>query len=311
MKKTFFTAVLFFSISLVVGFVFYFKTPSNQNTIFLNAYDVQSYAQLQKLSEALKRNGYKTVFSGKDSFKSGLFNLYATSTYENLPPVIDKDAINFLWLPSVEEGKPEVLRPYDVIVVQNASFAYLKAINVRSAYIPKAINITKNRYNVSQNKAMFYGDNDTGFSLSLYLAGPTDLKVDVFGNGFSGVWSEDEIMRRPVKSEDFQQYPVVLVDQSEEDIRDERIGYRLAEVLEKGGLPYIRYNSGVAKLFGEAVPMYMSEEEFSPQLKSLLSSPHEIMERREAIRKIAEGWNTDSQAKKFIELFEVMKKKMR
>ena len=310
MKKILVLSVLIL-LFLISGFVFFQNKPSAVNSIYLNAYDIPSYARLQKLAAALKNNGYQAVVSGKNEFKSGHFNIYATDNNQNLPPVVDSSAINLLWVPSVEQNKPEVLRPYDVIVAQNMpSFIHLKAINVRTAYIPEAINITKNKYSISQNKSMYYGDNDTGFSLSLYLAGPTDLKVDVFGKGFSGVWGEDEIMKRTVENEDFQRYPVVLVDQPEEDIRDELIAPRLKEVIEKGGLPYIRYNNGLAKMFGQAIPMYMNEDEFLPLLKGLLSSPQEVVERRAAIREIAKNWNSDSQAKKFIELFEVMEKKL-
>ncbi len=307
--------VVLFSLILLFlgsGFWLFQKRSSAENIVFLNAYDAPSYNRLKKLAEALKDNGFHAIVSNKNKFKSGHFNIYATDNNKEMPPVIDGSAINFLWLPFVEQNKPEPLRPYDVIVVESMhSYAHLKAINVRVAFIPEAIDITKNNFAIMRDKPMFYGDQDNGFSLSLYLAGPTDLGVDVFGKGFSGLWGEDEIMKRAVKNEDFQHYPLVLVDQSEEEIREELISPRLKEVIEKGGLPYIRYNHGVTKMFGEAIPMYTNEDEFLPMIKNLLSSPQEIMKRREDVRSITYMWNSDSQAKKFIELFEVMNKKLR
>ena len=306
--------VLVFLILLFLcsGFLFFPKKSSIENSIFLNAYDAPSYDRLKKLAQALKNNGYHAIVSNEKEFKSGHFNIYATDNNKRIPPVIDGSAINFLWLPFIEQNKSEPLRPFDVVVVESmTSYAHLKAINVRVAFIPEAIDITKNIFAIMYDKSMFYGDHDNGFSLSLYLAGPTDLRVDVFGKGFSGLWGEDEIMKRTVKNEDFQHYPLVLVDQSEEEIREELISPRLKEVIEKGGLPYIRYNHGVTKMFGETIPMYMNEDEFLPMIKGLLSSPQEIMKRRRDVRSDARTWNSDSQAKKFIELFEVMNKKYR
>jgi len=315
MKKTVFLILAFIIIG--VG-VYYFKPPvppvsEPKESIYVNAQDMGAYSKMQKLTAVLENNEKKVILSGKENFKSGLFNIYAASDIHHLPKVLDNRAINMLLLPNVPDNTSEILRPYDVIVVENmSSFSHLKAINMRTAFIPPAIDIRyKQLKNPVKNYPMFYGNNDSGFSLSLYLAGPTDLKVDVYGTGFSGYWSDADIIAPTPSTDDFQRYPLVLVDQSEEDIKDETVNARIIEVIEQGGLPYLRYNSGVAKMFGEAVPMYMTQEEFLPEIKRLLNSSKELKERREAIRRIADGWNSNSQAQKIIELFDVMKKKMR
>jgi len=315
MKKTVFLILAFIIIS---GGVYYLKPQKSSinktgEAIYVNAQDMGTYSKMQKLTEAFKKNEREVFLSGKENFKSGLFNLYAASDINNLPKVLDEKAINILFLPDAANNMSQILRPYDVIVVENmSSFAHLKAINMRTAFIPPAVDIRyKHLKNPHKNYPMFYGNNDNGFSLSLYLAGPTDLKVDVYGRGFSGYWSEGDIIAPTASGDDFQRYPLVLIDQSEEDIKNETVNSRIIEVIEQGGLPYLRYNSGVAKMFGEAVPMYMTQEEFLPEIKRLLNSPKEIQERKEAIRRIAEGWSSDSQAKKIIELFDVMKKKMK
>lgn len=319
MKKTVFLIIAFIIIGSGI-YSFYqqekdvpVSSDNLSKIIYLNANDMTSYGKMQKLAAALKKNGRKVVLSGKESFKSGLFNLYAVSDTQNMPAILDSKAINLLWVPKVTEDMPEVLRPCDVVVVESiSSFTHLKAINMRTAYIPPAVDVRyKSAKNPSKNYPMFYGNNDSGFSLSLYLAGPTDLKVDVYGTGFSGYWSEDDIIAETADAREFQNYPLVMIDQSEEDIRDEVVNARIIEVIEQGGLPYIRYNTGVAKMFGEAVPMYMSQDEFLPEIKRLLNSPKELRERKEAVWQIANGWSSDSQARKVIELFDVMKKKMR
>jgi len=319
MKKIVFLIIAFIIISGGV-YSFYHQekeapvsSDNPSEVIYLNAYDMTSYGKMQKLAAALKNNGRKAILSGKESFKSGLFNLYAVSDTQNMPTILDSKAINILWVPKVVEDMPEVLRPCDVVVVESiSSFTHLKAINMRTAYIPPAVDMRyKSAKNPSKNYPMFYGNNDSGFSLSLYLAGPTDLKVDVYGTGFSGYWSEDDIVAETAGAREFQRYPLVMIDQSDEDIRDEVVNAKIIEVIEQGGLPYIRYNSGVAKMFGEAVPMYMTPEEFLPEIRHLLNSPNEIRERKEALWQIANGWSSDSQARKIIELFDVMKKKMR
>lgn len=317
MKKIIFTILAFV---IICGGGYYLtlnkiQASSDDKTeaIYINAQDMAAYSKMQKLVTALEKNGKKVILSGRENFKSGLFNLYATSDTKNMPNVLDSKAINMLWVPQVVEDMPEVLRPCDVVIVENmSSFSHLKAINMRTAFIPPAVDI---RYKQSKmpnkNYPMFYGNNDSGFSLSLYLAGPTDLKVDVYGTGFSGYWAENDIIAETANANDFQHYPLVMIDQSEEDIRDEVVNSKIIEVIEQGGLPYLRYNSGVAKMFGEAVPMYMTQAEFLPEIKRLLNSPNELKERKEAIRQIANSWSSDSQAKKIIELFDVMKKKMK
>ena len=82
-------------------------------------------------------------------------------------------------------------------------------------------------------------------------------------------------------------------------------------IIENGGMPYIRYNNGVAKIFGNKLPMYVNEQEFLPKAQMFLNNPALVSENREALRQIAHNWNSQSQARKFAEILEIMKKKMR
>lgn len=293
-----------------LGFMAY-RPQNTLDTIYLNANDDEALIRLQKLATGLEKLKQPYILSSQGNFKSGKFNVYATSDFNNLPMVIDNKAINFLWIPTVEQQTPEPLRPYDVIVVENMpSFSYLKAINVRTAYIPKAINVTAVDVSPELDYPMYYGDNDNGFSIALFLAGPTDLKVDVYGKGFEGYWSHDEIMKEAPKEEDFQRYAVVLADQADNFIRDELMPQNIVEIIEKGGLPYLRYNHGINKMFGDIIPMYMNENEFLPNLKHLLGNPREIKSRREMLRLMVKNWDSLSQARKFIELMSIMEKKI-
>jgi len=305
------TLMICLSLILLGVGIYYFTTKPAAKTFYLNAYDENSYMIFHKLSNVLKKEGVNAIVSDRDHFQSGKFNIYASENEDDLPQVLDKNAINFLWVPKVKQDTPEPLRPFDVIVVRSAaSFSHLKAINVRTAYIPEAFDVTSKKSNNPKSKLMFYGDNDKGFSLSLYLAGPTDLKIDVFGKGFEGFWGYDEIMKEPVKEENFREYALALADQSEEDIRDELINTQIIKIIENGGVPYVRYNQGVYRIFGDYLPMYHSETEFLPLIKKLLAHPEKVRSYRDKIREIAKDWDTRSQAKKFIELFEVMEKKM-
>lgn len=309
MKKK--SIYLILSVFLFISFLCYqYWQVRVSNAIYLNAADKTSYMRLKKLGKALKKQG-KTVFiAKKPPFKSGKYNIYGAENDLNLPKIADENAINFLWIPSVQQDTTEPYRPFDVIVVQNIpSFGYLKAINMRTAYIPEAINLHKKPNKQKSQGIMYYGDNNGDFSLALYLAGPTDLKIDVYGKGFEGLWSKNEIMKKSVEVEDFRRYAVVLADQSENDIRDELINQRVIRIIESGGLPYLRYNSGIAKIFGNAVPMYMNQQEFLPKLQELLNNPQEIHSHLNDIYETAQEWDSSSQAKKFIELFEVMNKK--
>ncbi len=312
MKKIFVTLSIFIGICLVL---FYLSnlTRAADKVFYLNANDDVSYWHLEKLAQALKKQGINVILSTKNQFQNGLINIYATENVDDLPPVTDQNAINFLWIPRVNKNEMEAFRPYDVIVVKNVpDFSHLKAINVRTAYIPNAIDVNAHEFSaISKDYPMYYGDNDLGFSLALYLAGPSDLKVDVYGKGFSGYWTESELMNKSAEPRDFQRYPLVLADQTDDDIRDEIVSQRIISIIENGGLPYVRYNNGIAKMFGDTVPMYSYEKSFLPEIKRLLANPKEILERRNDLSQKSKQWSSISQAKKFIELAEIMKKKMR
>lgn len=300
---------------LLVGalFVMKQKVPALRglfdNHIYINAAQSAPNTAAEKLKEALEHEGRKVSLSYNDEHKSGEFNLYLAEDIYHLPVVADKTAINFLWLDRLEDGtSPEPLRAFDVIVVKTIpAFSYLKAINVRTAFIPDAIDIKKVTSDIN-GKAMFYGDGNV-YSLSLAMAGAEQLSLDVFGKNFEGKWPQDELKGDVPILNDIEKYSLVLVDQADEDIRDNFAAAQVISILERGGLPYIRYNPAFEKLFGEAVPMYYNEPEFKPKLEGLLSHPEELMERREAIFNIAKEWSSHMQAKKFIELFEVMERK--
>lgn len=283
--------------------------------IFINVNSIKIspfFRDMQELAQALRKTGIEVVLSGKGSFATGDFNLYAVDNIDNLPEVADKNAINVLWLPTVQ-GSDDVarLRPFDVVVVKSmAAFGHLKAINVRTAYIPDAINL-KNPANRRPNgKAMFYGDN-RGFSLPLYLAGRADMSLDIYGKGFENLWPTDEIMPNAPQPEDFQTYSAVLLDQSDEAVRDELVSPQIIEVIENGGLPYLRFNSGVYKIFGDALPMYGNEQEFAAGLRELEQNPALVQQRRVALREMAKQWDSVSQAQKFVEIFAIMQQKRR
>lgn len=314
MKKIFIN--LFFLICLFSALLFisfhYSEKDSGIGTFYLNAYDTVSYAKLKKLAQSIEKEGFRVKLSAKDHFQSGLINIYASEDFANLPPVLDEKTINFLWLPFVSQNETEKLRPFDVIVVKSMpSFLHLKAINVRTAYIPDAIDISAEKKEpINKDYPMYYGDNDLGFSLALFLAGPTNLKIDVYGEGFSGVWPENSISQNSAQPTDFQQYPLVLADQSDEDIYNEIVNQRIITIIENGGLPYVRYNSGIEKMFGDVIPMYHNKDNFLPGITALLRNPQEILNRRTSLLQLAKQWSSENQAKKFIELADIMKRKL-
>ena len=289
------------------GYISFTPKYTKAETIYLNANDEVSFKNLQKLATALNKEGYRTVLSEKNNFKSGLFNLYMANNNQlgSLPIVSDRKAINLLWLPTVAENQPEPLRAYDVIVVKSfAAFSHLKAVNMRTAYIPEAIDIDVVDKNTPNGKVMYYGDKGD-FSLSQYLADNAKLSFDTFGKGY------DNFIKENPNSKDFTAYSLVLVDQSDEEIAQEQINNRILTVLKEGGLPYVRYNNGIAKIFGNALPMYANEQEFLPKAQIFLNNSTLVEERRSQLYDIAQKWNTQSQAQKIAELFEVMKKKMK
>ena len=287
----------------------------SDETIYINVNELKIsplYRSVLKLAQAMEKTGQKVALADKNSFASGNFNLYIAQDIDHLPAVADKNAINILWIPGIAEtASPAPLRPFDVIVVKSISaFNHLKAINVRTAYIPDAFNIKETRKLPLNGFAMFYGDNH-GFSLSLYLAGRQDMSVDIYGKGFEHVWPASEIKKDFPSPDDFVRYAVVLIDQSDETVRDEQILPQIIEIIENGGVPYVRFNNGIYKIFGEALPMYQNEPDFIAGLNELRQNPMKTDQIRTQIKQIARDWNSLSQAQKFIEIFTIMANKRR
>ena len=52
------------------------------------------FRDMQELAQALRKTGTEVVLSGKGSFATGDFNLYAADNIDNLPEVADRNAIN-------------------------------------------------------------------------------------------------------------------------------------------------------------------------------------------------------------------------
>lgn len=312
MKRVFIAAVLL--LCMAGGMFFYYARPiETADAFYFSAADLSAKEELKGLAKAFEAQGKKVTLSDAKEGKSGKFNLYGASDVNHLPKVLDKGAINILWLPAVLPLQdPEMLKDFDVIVVKHIpGFSHLKAVNARTAYIPDAVDITQTaNKSAFLDKAMYWGDNE-GFSLALFLAGPlADAKVDVFGKGFDGVWPADDIKGDMPGAQDFLNYNLVLVDQSDDDIKDELVNKKIIETINKGGLPFVRFNYGIEKMFGNAVPMYRNEQEFASEFRRLMRAPEEILKRREALKLIADReWSSIKQAQKFIEIFEIMEKK--
>ena len=163
MKKVILYLVVVIILCAVGGYISFTPKYTKAETIYLNANDEVSFKNLQKLAIALNKEGYRTVLSEKNNFKSGLFNLYVANNNQlgPLPVILDKKAINIIWLPTIVENKPESLRQYDVITVKSGgAFSHLRAVNFRTAYIPEAIDIESYKTPEPNGKVMYYCDKE-------------------------------------------------------------------------------------------------------------------------------------------------------
>ena len=298
----------------IAGYQHTKNVPSSTTPVInINVNDIKiskKYLKIAKMKPFFADKGYSTVFSDKGNFKSGKFNLYVADEQSEIPTVLDKNAINILWLPMFSDGDDlKRLRQFDVIVVKSMkAFNHLKAINVRTAYIPEAIDVAKPMDRQPQKDFMYFGDNNE-FSPALYLSGKHNFKVDIFGKGFEYKWPKEEIKADAPLKDDFSKYKLVMIDQTEQEVVNELINPRIIETLENGAIPLIRYNFGIYRIFGDALPYYNSEEEFQQNIDNYTSE--NILSAKHKIYHISQNWNTQSQVYKFIELFEIMEKKLR
>ena len=288
--------------------VFFKENPLGEALeIYTNANkDSFEYKKTLKLIDNLKKEGVKVELN-KSKGEKGNLGLYIASLKADIPEVKNKKGINILWVPFIGSDEDfSVFRNFDVVVVKSiASFAHLKAINVRTAFIPDGIDIKK--VNAKRNdKAMFLGDNDS-FSLSLYLA--KNLNIDIFGKNCEHTEHKDKVKASLALNKDVLSYLLVLVDQSDENIYQNVVNSKVIEVLEMGAIPFVRYNPGLYKIFGDSIPMYYNEDDFYVQFNKLLREKEKTTKIAQSIYNASKNWNSKMLALKFIELFEIMKEK--
>lgn len=299
---------------LAVSGMFYFikHQLNDEQAIYLHPHDTEAYHELALLKKFIEKNHRSAHLSDIGKFKSGKYNLYTASDIKHLPTIIDDNAINILWIDVLEDNeKVEPLRPFDVIVVKGMpAFSFLKAINVRTAYIPHAINIQQTKSPAILKTAMYYGDDGNIPSLTSYLIKNNDINLDIYGKNFANIFPKKNIVKETPEQTDFIQYSFVLTDQEDNDIKNELLNKQVIQIIESGGLPYVRYNPGIEKIFGDIIPMYHNEKEFVSFYNWLRYSPNISKQRLAMLQIKSEQWNSDNQAKKFIELFDVMQKKL-
>ncbi|MBQ8751340.1 MAG: hypothetical protein IJZ30_06875 [Alphaproteobacteria bacterium] len=286
-----------------------FKENPLKNKLFINVNSDEDsiiYERAQTLNKYLQKEGVKTQMNTKGNHKSGNINFYITDSSFNLPNVIDKNAINLVWLNSVaSDDNFEKIRDFDVVVVKTiSSYNHLKAINVRTAYIPDAIDIRKTS-NKDNNKFMYYGDNDE-LSLVLYLM--QNRKIDIYGKGWKHSRHSNNVISEDVDRDVFSKYSFVLVDQTDDEVQQYIVNDKIIRVLNNGAIPFVRYNPGIEKMFGETIPMYYNEEDFYSKLNGL-SKNNNLEKIRNDIYDVSQKWNSQMVANKFIEIFDIMIRK--
>ena len=265
------------------------------------------YKKAYNLAKNLRKEGVSVNITPKENHQSGNLNLYVAKDKYHLPDVIDQKSINILLIPYVSSNDNfEIFRKYDVIIVKSiSSYSHLKAVNVRTAFIPDAINIKKLKKN-SIYKAMFLGDNKD-FSLSLYLA--KKYNFDIYGKNWAHTEYANKVKNETINEDIFSKYAIVLTDQSDEEIDNSIVNDKIISILENGGLPFIRYNQGFKHIFQDSIAMYYNETDFNNKFNELTSDMKTINDLRNIFFENAKKWNDKTVANKFIEIFKIMKLK--
>ncbi len=316
MKKKYINiAVFLFLVSLgIIGGLKYeiynFKYKLADKLIFINTQfekNSDDYKKIKHLAEQFDKTEFKAVVNSANEHKSGKYNLYVINDNSSLPKVIDLEAINILWLPYILSNDDiERYRDFDVIVVKsNSSFEHLKAINVRTAFIPDAIDMKKVEKKTN-NRVLYYGDYSPN-SLVMYLTRNYD--IDIIGKGWEKSGVKNKVIKNKINKDDFTKYLIVLVNQSDEEIAKNLINKDFIAVLENGGFPMIRFNPGVSKLFDAKVVMYYNEIDFHEKMNKFMHNEDAVKQTKDALYTKLDEWDSLSVANKLTEIFQIMQKK--
>ena len=317
MKRNYMTLAIFLCFaSLLVGVVIkYFPFNSKKGVLDDNIFihtnfeeKSDAYKKIKYLAKAFNKIGAKAKILSFEEKESSEYNIYIVNDITNLPKVKNLDAINVLWCPYIAFNDDiENFRDFDVIVVKSMpSFSHLKAINARVAFIPDAIDMKKVDKKTN-NRILYYGNNNNAFSLVMYLT--KDYDIDIIGKGWSYSDVRKKVIKTEPKNDDFSKYDFVLIDQTEEEIMNNIVNSDLIKVLENGGVPVVRFNPGISDLFDDRVIMYYNEEDFHKTINDIVKNKNIVRDMKSALYARLDDWNSLSVANKFTEIFQIMKKK--
>ena len=137
----------------------------------------------------------------------------------------------------------------------------------------------------------------------------SELPIDIYGKVNDNNLDGQQIKSASLNKNKYKEYSLILIDQDEEDVAQNIVSDKILKIISNGGVPFVRYNPAIVKMFGDAIPMYYNPDHFSFELNRLLKSPEELKTRFNVIGNISTNWSSNMRAKKIIELFDIMKKK--
>lgn len=294
-----------------ISFTGMFKSNPLKEKLYIHyPEDYTPKKEIQKLIKSFKDNGVSVKDCSNNPNARANLNLYIAKDKLNLEQNINTDAINVLWLPYVDNNdNPEIFEDFDVVVVRSfTSYFHLKSINMRSAFIPRAIDMPNISDIPLNNKIMFWGDFEDKFSLSIHLT--KELDIDIYGKNWNQTIFDKKHKGNTIDKEIITPYNLVMLDQKDEEFEQNLINDKIFEVIEMGGIPFIAHNSGIERIFGNnSIPMFNNESSFLSYYNRLKNDKQEIKRIRNSMYNISKQWNSNAVALKFIEIFDIMKKK--
>ena len=233
-------------------------------------------------------------FSNRD-FRDGFaiyMRPYPELRYEDYHKLYDEDKISVLY---------ETF-PYKLREIQNADIVftgsmkqnrYYKTLGINSFFLPQFTRTDKfypafnEKY---KTNIVFIGNQWHGLDTRplINMIKNTDLKVDIYGNGYDDVLTDDYAKlwkAKYVLPEELKYYyssaDIVLNDTRPDMTENGFISNRIFDVSACKGFIISDYIPEIAEIYGDAVPMYKNEDELKALIEYYLAHPEERRQKAE------------------------------
>ena len=203
---------------------------------------------------------------------------------------------------------------FDLLVPTSSKYAEkLQKTNVDAVYIPQFSNPKRFKYEYQSDIASrvlfignFYGNSPKEFRSSVKYSLNNNIPITIYGKRWDKYIDNNLIKGEYVKNDELHKYyasaDIVLNDHRKDMLEEGFISNRIFDVTASGGFIISDYQQDIEDIYGDNIPMYHNEEEFSKLVTFFLEHPEERKQKAVKAQQITlENFTVEKIGHKFLE----------